>query len=163
MKVDAKKLISRLLLGFVLISIGFVLGKEATVRRMRASVAGQAPTKQQPAEEGEKVIVYYMHATIRCVTCNQIEEMAAEVVNTLFADAKKTGKVVWNEVDFQENAELATRFDVISSCVVVAKTVDGKVVDFKRLDDVWTLAGKTREFNRYVADAILAYLKKGGE
>jgi hypothetical protein len=41
----------------------------------------------------------------------------------------------------------------------VAKTVDGKVVDFKRLDDVWTLADKTREFNRYVADAIQAYLK----
>ncbi len=163
MKVDAKKLISRLLLGFVLISIGFVLGKETTARRTQASVDGQAPAKQQPAEEGEKVIVYYMHATIRCVTCNQIEEMAAEVVNTVFADAKKAGKVVWNEVDFQENAELATRFDVISSCVVVAKTVDGKVVDFKRLDELWTLADKTQEFNQRVADAILPYLAEGGE
>ena len=162
MKVDAKKLISRLLLGFVLISIGFVLGKETTARRMQASVDGQTP-KQQPAEEGEKVIVYYMHPTIRCVTCNQIEEMAAKVVNTVFADAKETGKLVWNEVDFQENAELARRFDVISSCIVVAKTVDGKVVDFNRLDDVWTLANKPQEFNQYVADAILAYLKEGGE
>ena len=162
MKVDAKKLISRLLLGFVLISIGFVLGKEATVRRMQASVDGQTP-KQQPVEEGEKVIVYYMHATIRCVTCNQIEEMAAKVVNTVFADAKETGKLVWNEVDFQENAGLARRFDVISSCIVVAKTVDGKVVDFKRLDDLWTLADKTQEFNQRVAGAILPYLAEGGE
>ena len=162
MKVDAKKLISRLLLGFVLISIGFVLGKEVTVRRMQASVDGKTP-KQQPVEEGEKVIVYYMHATIRCVTCNQIEEMAAKVVNTVFADAKEAGKLVWNEVDFQQNAELARRFDVVSSCIVVAKTVDGKVVDFKRLDELWTLAGKPQEFNQYVADAILAYLKEGGE
>jgi hypothetical protein len=162
MKVDVKKLISRLLLGFVLISIGFVLGKEVTVRRMQASVDGQTP-KQQPAEEGEKVIVYYMHATIRCVTCNQIEEMAAKVVNTVFADAKEAGKLVWNEVDFQENAELARRFDVISSCIVVAKTRNGQVADFKRLDELWTLADKTQEFNQCVADAILPYLAEGGE
>jgi len=163
MKVNARKLVSRLLLCFVLISIGFALGREVTARRMRASSGSGTASDQAPAGKGDKVIVYYFHATIRCITCNQIEAMAAKLVNTVFADATEAGRLVWKEANYQENAELAERFDVVSSCIVVAKTVDGKVVDFKRLDDLWTLADKPQKFDEYVADAILGYLKEGGE
>jgi len=161
MKIDVRKLISRLLLGFVLISIGFALGKETAARR--AGSPGDAAPGLQQAEAGEKVIVYYMHATIRCVTCNQIEQMAAKLVNSAFAEEMEAGRLVWQEVNFQENTELAERFDIVASCIVVAKTEDGKLIDHKRLDDVWTLAGKPEQFNRYIADAILGYLRQGGE
>ena len=156
MKIDAKKLLSKILLAFVLVSIGFAIGKEATLRRVpsggdAASAAGQ----------GEKVIVYYMHATIRCVTCNSIEAMAARLVDTTFAEAKQAGRLVWKEVDFQQNENLAKRYDVVSSCLVIVHVQDGKEVDFKRLDDVWLLDGKPQEFNDYVAGAITGYLEGG--
>ena len=161
MKINVRKLISRLLLGFVLISIGFALGKETAARR--AGSPGDAAPGSQQAEVGEKVIVYYMHATIRCVTCNQIEEMAKKLVNVVLADEKEAGKLVWKEVNYQEDIQLARKFDVLASCVVVAKSVDGEIVDFKRLDDVWTLNGKPDEFNQYIAEAIFSYLREGGE
>jgi hypothetical protein len=103
-----------------------------------------------------------MHATIRCVTCNRIEDMAAGLVNEVFADEKEAGKVIWKEVNYQENTELAREFDVVASCIVVARSVDGQIVDFRRLDDVWTLAGKPDQFNQYVAEAIASYLNGGG-
>ena len=168
MKIDAKKLLARLLLAFVLISIGFAIGKEVTLRRVQANrgyaasadgASADGASAVQPAEQGDRVVVYYMHATIRCVTCNSIEAMAAKLIDTAFADAKQAGKLVWKEVDFQENEDLAKRYDVVSSCVVVVHQRDGKDVAFKRLDDVWLLADKPQEFDEYVAKAILVYLR----
>ncbi|HUW32662.1 MAG TPA: nitrophenyl compound nitroreductase subunit ArsF family protein [Planctomycetota bacterium] len=159
MKIDAKKLLAKLLLAFVLISIGFAIGKEVTLRRVQASRSGASAI--QPNEQGDKVIVYYMHATIRCVTCNSIEAMTAKLIDSAFGDAKKAGKLVWKEVDFQENEDLAKRYDVVSSCIVVVHQRDGKQVAFQRLDDVWLLADKPQQFNEYVAKAILAYLGGG--
>jgi len=159
MKIDTKKLLSRLLLAFVLVSVGFAVGTEVTMRRMQAR-RGDA-TASQTHEQGEKVIVYYMHATIRCVTCNSIETMAAKLVDTEFAEAKRDGKLVWREVDFQEDEDIAKRYDVVSSCIVVVQRRDGKDVAFKRLDGVWLLADKPQEFNAYVASAIREYVEGG--
>ncbi|HUU69142.1 MAG TPA: nitrophenyl compound nitroreductase subunit ArsF family protein [Planctomycetota bacterium] len=160
MKIDAKKLLAKLLLAFVLISIGFAIGKEVTLRRVQAGRSDVA-SATQPAEQGDKVVIYYMHATIRCVTCNSIEAMTAKLIDSAFADAKQAGKLVWKEVDFQENEDLAKRYDVVSSCIVVVHQRDGKQVAFQRLDDVWLLADKPQQFNEYVAKAILAYLGGG--
>ena len=160
MKIDAKKLLAKALLVFVLISIGFAIGKEVTLRRVQAN-RGVEASGTQPAQQGDKVIVYYMHATIRCVTCNSIEAMAAKLIDTTFGDAKKAGKLVWKDVDFQENENLANRYDVVSSCIVVVHVRDGKEVAFKRLDDVWLLADKPQEFNEYVAKAIGEYVEGG--
>jgi len=160
MKIDAKNLLARLLLGFVLVSIGFAVGKEVTLRRMQARHGSTASVTDQ-AEQGDKVIVYYMHATIRCVTCNSIEAMAAKLVDTAFAEAKQAGRIVWKELDFQENDDLAKRYDVVSSCIIVVNVQDGKEVAFKRLDDVWLLVDKPQQFNEYVASAIEDYLNGG--
>jgi len=162
MKIDAKKLVARLLLAFVLVSIGFAVGKEVTLRSVQANRADGAAAAE-PAERGDRVIVYYMHATIRCVTCNTIETMAGKLVDSAFAEAKRAGKLAWKDVDFQENEDLAKRYDVVSSCIVVVHQQDGKDVAFKRLDDVWLLTDKPQEFNEYVAKAILAYLRGGQE
>lgn len=160
MKVDSKKLLAKSLLAFVLVSIGFAVGKEVTLRRVQAG-RGDAAVAVQPAEQGDKVIVYYMHATIRCVTCNTIEAMAAKLIDTRFGEAKKAGKLVWKEEDFQENEDLAKRYDVASSCIVVVHVRDGKEVAFKRLDDVWLLADKPQQFNDYIAGAVGEYLRGG--
>ena len=160
MKIDAKKLLAKALLVFVLISIGFAIGKEVTLRRVQAG-RGVEASGTQPAQQGDKVIVYYMHATIRCVTCNSIEAMAAKLIDTTFSKAKRAGRLVWKEVDFQENPDLAKRYDVVSSCIVVVNVRDGKEVAFKRLDDVWLLADKPQQFNDYVARAVEEYLKGG--
>lgn len=156
----AKKAITGLLLCFVLVSIGFALGKEVTLRRMRPKQAGPAPATG-PAT-GREVVVYYMYPTVRCVTCNQIEAAAHKVVHEDYADALQAGRLKWKVVNIHENEELARRYDVATSTVVVARRRGGRDEGFDRLDKVWPLVDKPEELSTYIRSAVAAALK-GGE
>jgi len=152
----AGKIIGKLLLGFVLISIGFAIGKEVTRARM-PSHTDAAPTA---AGEGrDKVVVYYMHATFRCVTCNLVESMGAELVRTEFADAVKASRLEWREVNFQQNEQLAVRYKVGGNMIIVARFQDGKEVAHKRLDRVMELANKRDEYMSYVRGGVSEMLE----
>lgn len=147
-----------LLLAFVLISIGFVIGKHSA--RQADSAPGLTPGIAQTGDRA--ITVFYMHATIRCVTCNTIEEMTRELVDAQFGKELAEGIIHWQDVDFQKNESLARQFDVVSSCVVVARMKGDTVADFKRLDDVWTLMNEPPAFNAYVSTAIQSLLAEAG-
>jgi hypothetical protein len=152
----AKKMIGRLLIAFALISVGFAIGKE--VEKNRA--AAKAVTLPASAEAGEdRVIVYYMHATFRCLTCNTVESMGEELVHTEFADAVKDGRLEWKAVDYQENDALAKHYNIGGSMIVVVRFRDGKEVEGRRLDRVMELANSRDEFVVYVSAAILELLE----
>ena len=85
----AKKIIGKLLLAFVLVSVGFAIGKETT----RSHMPAQAEAAPVAAPGEDKIIVYYMHASFRCVTCNMVESMGEEIVRTEFGDAVKAGRL----------------------------------------------------------------------
>ncbi len=155
----AKRIISNLLLAFVLISIGFAIGRETTLNRARKARAGELVTDTQPGGS-DKVIVYYMHPTFRCVTCNQIEAMAGELVRTDFAKELADGRIEWRKVNFQGDEDLAKRYNVASSTVVVVRLRDGKETGHQNLDRVWTLSGNRDEFARYVSGAIREALSR---
>ena len=91
-KPKTQRLLTRLLLGFALISIGFAAGKHAA----RTGGKGEAVadiTDGSGNAEPSAVVVYYMHATFRCVTCNTIERMTRELLDTEFADEITAGSV----------------------------------------------------------------------
>jgi hypothetical protein len=146
-----KKILSNGLLAFVLISIGFAMGKN--------SVKPQVVAPELPAvSSGQQVAVYYLHSTFRCATCNTIESMTRELLEQSYRQQLADGEIVWIEADFQENEALARQFEVAASCVVVAYMRDGEVTDYQRLDEVWTFMKVPEAFNLYVGDAIDAYL-----
>ena len=149
------------LLTFVVFTLGFGVGKEAGRRQAAAPAPDGAAVggAVSPVATADKVTVYYLHATFRCVTCNAIEAMAKEVVETQFAAALAAGRIEWYEGDFQVEEDLAKRFDVVSSCVVVARRAGGKEAEFQRLDEVWTLVDKPTEFKEYIAGAIRKYVE----
>lgn len=150
---NVKKIVTNLLLIFTLISFGFMLGKN--------SVKPRNNSNNLDVNNSESYIaVYYMHSTFRCVTCNTIEKMSKEIIDKTYASKLKSGKIKWQEVDFQENSQMAKKFEVISSCLVVANIQKGFMVDYKRLDEVWELMRKPAEFNNYVSTAINFYLSK---
>lgn len=145
----------------VFISIGFSLGKEATRRSVSKKI--QPPlTAPQVATQGEeqKIVVYYMHTTFRCVTCNQIEKMTRTLVETEFGEALKDGRLEFKEVNFQKDEELAKRYNVGTGCVIVAKIANGKDIEFEMLQDVWTLYSEPSKFNEYLSSAIRSYLEE---
>ncbi len=149
-----KNIITRVLLIFALISIGFAMGKH--------SVKSVAQSDILPQIEGNVLAVYYLHSTFRCVTCNTIEKMTLELLETSYSKEIADGEILWINVDFQENEALAKQFEVSASCVVVANIKDGEIIDYQRMDDVWTLLNDQEAFNLYISDAIDKYLKEIG-
>jgi len=147
----AKKIIGKLLLAFVLVSVGFAIGKQVEKGRAAALAETAGPTV---AAGEDKVIVYYMHASFRCVTCNMVEAMGEELVRTEFGDAVKAGGIEWKAVNYQENDQLATHYNVGGNMIIVAKFRDGKEVQSRRLDRVIELANNRDEFMTYVRGAI---------
>lgn len=150
-----KKILTNLLLAFALISIGFALGKH--------SVKSSAPVAALPTDNGSQVAVYYLHSTFRCVTCNTIEAMTRDVLDQSYSEALADGSMLWIEADFQEDESLAKQFEVAASCVVVAQLENGEVIDYQRLDDVWTFMQDPEVFNLYISDAIEVYLSEKGD
>jgi hypothetical protein len=152
-----KHILTKGLVSFALISIGFALGKHA-------AQPSATPGAAQPAANGRQIAVYYLHSTFRCVTCNTIESMTRDLLDSVYSKELSDGTIQWIEADFMQDTALAKQFEVAASCVVVAEIQDGAVRDYKRLDDVWTRMQNPASFNAYVSDAIDGYLKQtGGE
>ena len=149
-----KGILTAVLLGFTLISIGFALGKH--------SVKSDKQTSALPKARGRQVAVYYLHSTFRCETCNTIEKMTGQVLNDSYRNELAEGKVLWIVEDFQEKEALAKKFEVVASCVVVAEMKNGVVLDYRRLDDVWSQMKDQKAFTRYIENTIDQYLKQIG-
>ena len=154
MKDKLKKATAGVLLCFVLISIGYAIGKEVTLYRLAGRGAAVGPATA-PAS-GDKVIVYYMHPTLRCVTCNAIEKAALQVVREDFARQLQAGRLEWIVVNFDEDEALAAQYNVASSTVVVVHLRGGEEVGFEKLERVWELAEEPQELRSYVASRIQA-------
>ncbi len=141
-----KILIRNLLLAFVLVSIGFALGKESAQRRAGGSVPAAAAGE-------DKLVVYYLRSTFRCVTCNMVEAQTDELLRADYAEELADGRMEYHVVDFLENRELATRYNVSGNIVVIARIEDGEEVNTVRLDQV---------LDRVMdADAFADYLRNG--
>lgn len=151
----AKSILGKLLLSFVLVSIGFAIGTETAGGKKGSRVDLTAAT----APGGDKVIVYYMHASFRCATCNLVESMGAELVRTEFGDALKAGRVEWKTVNYQDDEQIAGKYNVGGNMIIVAKIRDGKEIESRRLDRVMELAGNRDQFMTYVRGAIHELLR----
>ena len=146
-----KPIISKLLIAFVIFSVGFSFGKN---HRNLKSVADSKKTASTKNVSGGTINVYYMHATFRCVTCNKIESMAKKLLQSDYKSELDNKKIQWKEVNFQKNEELAQKFGVVSSCIVV----EAGTQNFERLDKVWTLMEKPAEFNLYISSSLNKFL-----
>ena len=149
----AKRIVRGVLLAFVFISIYFAIAKEMTV----------SPVQVPEPPRGDDVVVYYMHASFRCATCNRLEATADKLIRTEFAAQLDDGRLQWMPVNFQEDDELARRYQVSGNMIVVVRFKDGEEVDCRRLADVMDLAadGKWDRIEAQVRQAIGACLAGG--
>jgi len=127
-----KRIVSGVLLAFVAVSIAVAVIKE-TVARPRA-------LDTDTTVKGDNVVVYYLHTTFRCVTCNRVETTAEKLIRAEFAKAITDGRLQWESVDFQEHDDIAVRYEVGGNMIVVARLKDGKEVGSTRLTNVMDLA-----------------------
>ncbi len=154
----AKKIISKLLTAFLLLSVGVAVGKEMALRN--APVAAETPG----VTDAEKVIVYYMHG-LPCITCTFIETTAEKIVREDFADAVAAGTLEFVSLNYlvPENTALADKYNVGENMVIAVRFEDGKEVDRVRMDMVMELASDAGGLEDYLRTGIRAAMEGGGK
>ena len=126
----SKGLLTIALLGFVAVSVATLVFKETGAKGTTSATAEpSAPTT------GAKLIAYYLHGKVRCVTCNDIEKTAKEAVEAGFAEDLKSGRIEWRAVNYEEpgNEHFATDFKLAAPCVVLSTLRDGRQTSWKSL------------------------------
>ena len=80
----------------------------------------------QPHENGVEVL--YFHGKQRCATCVAIEKNTRKVVESEFAEELQNGTLIFRVVDITkpQNTELADKYEITWSSLVVVKYEDGK-------------------------------------
>jgi len=151
----AKRVLAGLLAAFALVSIGFALGKEVTLRRLQAAGPQEAPAA---AGAENRVVLYYMHPTFRCVTCSEVEKSILEVVRGEFAGPLAQGRLAWEDVNLEENEALARRYNVATSSLVVVRFREGRETDHRTLEEIWTLKDEPDDLKALVREAIRSRL-----
>lgn len=96
---------------------------------------GNAQNKQPMNQSGKKAAleVLYFHGAQRCVTCKAIESLTKEVLDNEYADAMKSGNLVFKVIDISksENEAIADKYEVAWSSLILDK--GGKVVNISDL------------------------------
>lgn len=144
-----RKLFGAILVIFALTALILPVVKDGGVSR-RADEA-------TPEKDDDTLIVYYFHGTQRCRTCNAIEKMARNVVETRFGKALSEKRIVFKSVnvDDQANEHFVSTYSLSMRTVVLAR---GKA--FKRLDKVWQLVRDEKKFSEYLESEIKDMIDK---
>jgi len=108
------------------------------------------------------IMAYYFHRTARCPTCITIELNAHQVIQEHFQKQIAEGRLIWMPINLDEpdGEKFEKEFDVGFSSLVAAKIVDGNCIEYKKLNDVWTLLSNKEGFSKYVKDEINRFLNE---
>lgn len=111
---------------FLLLCLGLLACGGNGAKRGGTTDAGQA----QPQEAKDRVEILYFHGKQRCATCLAIEKHTEEAVAARFADELESGRVVFRTIDLSEaeNGQIAEKYEVAWSTLLVSKWEDGKDV-----------------------------------
>jgi hypothetical protein len=152
-----KTIITAVLLAFVIASAAYFVFTETRQEKSPPQLADKSnvdPSASTTAEAGNKVVVYYFHATRRCWTCKTIEAYSEEAITTGFAEQLESGAVEWRTVniDEPENQHFVDDFQLATRTVVLVHVVDGVNKEWQRLDRVWELVRDKPAFVDYIWD-----------
>jgi hypothetical protein len=159
----AKKTLCTCFLAFLLaVGIAFcgqVQKSPKAEQAKSASAVIQAEESVVPAKVNNNVVtVYYFHGYQRCPTCYKLENYSHDAVQAAFADAMKSGKVVWKVVNVEEkgNEHYMQDYKLYSKSVVVSIANSGKETNWKNLDKIWELVGDEIKFKQYIFSEVSA-------
>jgi hypothetical protein len=105
------------------------------------------------------VKVVYFHTDYRCATCNKLEKYSEEIVNKYFADDLKSGKIVWESINYEEekNEHYIDKFNLYNKSLILMKYENGKLKEWKNLEKIWELVSNEKKYKDYVKKEINKY------
>jgi hypothetical protein len=106
--------------------------------------------------------IYYFHRTIRCPSCEKIEALTKQAVDSGFAGDLAAGTFAWRvvNIDTPENAHFEKDYQLRAQSVVVSESNNGKELRWKNLDKVWDMLEDDAGFIRYVQDEIRSFAQE---
>ena len=130
----------------------------------RPSTDASPTEKPKPVVEPSPdtyIVVYYFHGNYRCITCRNIEMYTREAVNEAFLAELGNGSLHIQILNMQDpvNEAYVNDFKLEYYVVVLEKIVDGKRVEWKKLERVWDLLNDKDALKKYVISETRAYLK----
>jgi hypothetical protein len=174
---NGKKLLTGLLLLFVVASVGFLLFNESG----RGPEAGSGPALSLGASTtavlpeasmrpwkspgpGTRVVAYYFHGRVRCVSCVRIESLSGKAIRERFPGELRSGLLSFRKVNVEEpgNRHFIDDYRLASQSLVIVEFRDGRQVRWKNLEKVWILLNSEKEFLPYVQEGVSSYLKGAG-
>jgi hypothetical protein len=111
-------------------------------------------------DEGRKVVAYYFHTRVRCVSCLKIEALSRKAVADGFRKELKEGRLEFRDVDVGDprNRHFIEDFRLVSQSLVLVEIRNGQLMRWRNLDKVWTLLGSERDFIPYVKEGVRRFL-----
>ncbi len=124
----------------------------ATWKKHGYEFTGDAGTPTVINGNPDRVIAYYFHAEVRCITCLVIEEQAKESIAEAFPMQLESGELEWLPVNFEqpENVHFEEDYELSTSSLVLVRFEGGKQKSWKILERVWDLVDFIDEFEQYV-------------
>lgn len=158
----SKQIITIVLLVFVVGTVAAMIYQE-----FRPAVSEEGSNEIAVSNEEklpEQIIAYYFYGNQRCPTCMNIEAYTQESLSSNFKDELDSKLIVWKPVNVETagNAHFINDFQLDVKMVVLAKMINGELETWKKLKEVWSLAGQREEFFDYVKAETEAYLKEIG-
>lgn len=169
-----RSLVTVALLVFVVVAVGFLIVKETRTSEGIASPLGTGlkvgtepkeapPIPDASSPEGNrKVVAYYFHGRVRCVSCVKIESLSGKAIRERFPEELRTGRLAFREVNVEEpgNRHFIDDYRLTSQSLVIVEYRDGRQVRWRNLEKVWTLLNSEREFIGYVQGGVSDFLIK---
>jgi len=103
----------------------------------------------------DKLEIYHFHGTNQCYSCKTVGAYAEETVNAYFADKLASGKIVFAHinVDLIENGELAKKYDVTSSSLMLG-VYDDEGFHKEVNTNVWYKINNKEDYVNYLKGLI---------
>ena len=157
-----KTIVTAVLLAFVLASLIYLVVKETGGRSVSSSEPqkSETPATSQAQNGSRKLVVYYFHGNMRCMTCRTIESYTKEAIQAGFPEALKDGRLEFRvvNVDEPDNEHFVQDYQIVTRSVVIAEFEGSKQKQWKNLSQVWQLVSNKQTFLKYIQDQTSSYL-----
>ena len=107
--------------------------------------------------ENTKLLVYDFHITNRCATCQKIEEVTLETLNTFYKAQLDSSIIIFKtfNCELEENADLVKKYSAYGSTLVLTRLLpEGKEVIIDITDLGFSKIGKPELFIKKLREKI---------
>lgn len=113
------------------------------------------PASTNSSGPADRVDVVYFHRTVRCYSCQYAEAGTNYTVETYFADEMASGKLTFQSVDVQDeaNADIIEKYGAYGSQLFINTVKDG-TDHIEQVTDIWYVLGNDEAFVEVVKNKI---------